>query len=47
MTRAVACIGAGWVTLERHLPALANEPRVRVVGVIDRHPERVEAGGHG
>src|SRR6516164_7451987 len=36
----VACIGAGWVTRERHLPALSSEPRVRVVGVVDAHADR-------
>jgi predicted dehydrogenase len=43
MTRAVACVGAGWVTRERHLPALKAEARVRVVGVVDRNRERAEA----
>ena len=43
MTHAVACVGAGWVTRERHLPSLAADERVRVVGVVDRHPERAEA----
>jgi hypothetical protein len=31
------------VTRERHLPSLVADARVRVVGVVDRHPER--AGG--
>ncbi len=43
MTPAVACVGAGWVTRERHLPALKADGRVRVVGIVDRHPERAEA----
>ncbi len=43
MTLAVACVGAGWSTRERHLPSLARDPRVRVVGVVDPHPERAAA----
>ena len=39
----VTCVGAGWATRERHLPALAADPRVRVLGVIDPHPERAAA----
>ena len=39
----VVCAGAGWVTRERHLPSLKRDPRVRVVGVVDVHPERAEA----
>src|SRR6266566_4994797 len=42
-THAIACVGAGWATSERHLPALTRDDRVRVVGVVDRHPERAEA----
>jgi scyllo-inositol 2-dehydrogenase (NADP+) len=36
-------VGAGWVTRERHLPALLADPRVRVLGVVDRHRERATA----
>lgn len=43
MTYSVACVGAGWATCERHLPALKADDRVRVLGVIDTHPERAEA----
>jgi scyllo-inositol 2-dehydrogenase (NADP+) len=43
MSLAVACVGGGWVTRERHLPALKGDLRVRVLGVIDSHPERAEA----
>lgn len=32
----VVCIGAGWVTRARHLPALAADPRVEVLGIVDR-----------
>jgi predicted dehydrogenase len=39
----VVCVGAGWVTEERHLPALRHDPRVRVLGVVDVHPERARA----
>jgi scyllo-inositol 2-dehydrogenase (NADP+) len=43
MTVRVACVGAGWVTRERHLPALKGDGRVAVLGVVDKHPERAEA----
>jgi scyllo-inositol 2-dehydrogenase (NADP+) len=43
LTHNVACIGAGWATRERHLPALKGDERIRVVGIVDRHPERAEA----
>ena len=36
----VVCAGAGWAARERHLPSLAREPRVRVVGIVDPNPER-------
>lgn len=36
----VVCIGAGWVTRSRHLPALAADPRVEILGVIDRRAEQ-------
>ena len=39
----VVCSGAGWVTRNRHLPALRSDSRVRVIGVIDRNPDRAEA----
>lgn len=42
MTLNVACVGAGWATRERHLPALKADPRVRVVGVVDQHADRAE-----
>lgn len=32
----VVCVGAGWVTGERHVPALRADGRMRIVGVIDR-----------
>ena len=43
MTLAVVCAGAGWVTRERHLPALKADPRVRVLGVVDKHLDRARA----
>lgn len=36
----VAAIGLGWVTQNRHLPVMTRNPRIDVVGVIDRHPGR-------
>jgi scyllo-inositol 2-dehydrogenase (NADP+) len=43
MTLTVVCAGAGWVTRNRHLPALRADSRVRPLGVVDRNPERAEA----
>lgn len=43
MTLDVVCAGAGWATGERHLPALKRDPRVRVLGVVDRHLERARS----
>jgi scyllo-inositol 2-dehydrogenase (NADP+) len=43
MTLGVACVGGGWVTRERHLPALKGDGRLRLLGVVDSHPERAEA----
>lgn len=40
---AVAAIGLGWVTTNRHIPWLLRDGRVELVGVVDPHPERVEA----
>lgn len=47
MTRVVA-IGAGWVTVHRHLPGIAAAPTLELVGVVDRDPARAAraAGGH-
>jgi scyllo-inositol 2-dehydrogenase (NADP+) len=39
----VACVGAGWVTRNRHLPALNAEKRVEVVGVVDSDGQRAAA----
>ncbi|MGI9394237.1 MAG: Gfo/Idh/MocA family protein, partial [Boseongicola sp.] len=36
----VAAIGLGWVTQNRHLPVMARQKSIEVVGVIDRHPGR-------
>jgi predicted dehydrogenase len=43
LTVAVVCVGAGWVTRHRHLPALGTDSRVQVLGVVDVHRERAEA----
>jgi predicted dehydrogenase len=40
---AVVCVGAGWATGERHLPALVRDPRVHVLGVVDTHLDRARA----
>ncbi|HEX4520701.1 MAG TPA: Gfo/Idh/MocA family oxidoreductase [Gaiellaceae bacterium] len=42
MSLKVVCAGAGWVTRERHLPALQAEPRVEVIGIVDPNAERAE-----
>lgn len=39
----IVCVGAGWVTGERHVPALRTDPRARVLGVIDRDLARAQA----
>jgi scyllo-inositol 2-dehydrogenase (NADP+) len=36
----VACMGLGWVTQNRHIPALRRHPGVQLVGVIDRSEDR-------
>lgn len=36
----VASVGAGWVTLNRHIPALRRLPDFDVVGIVDRDPDR-------
>jgi predicted dehydrogenase len=43
MNLRVACVGAGWVTRNRHLPALAAEKRVHVLGVVDTDGARAES----
>ncbi|BCB77918.1 hypothetical protein GCM10022251_37670 [Phytohabitans flavus] len=40
MTR-VAVVGAGWVTVNRHLPSLSRHPGVRVVGMVTPEPPQV------
>jgi scyllo-inositol 2-dehydrogenase (NADP+) len=40
LTLSVVCSGAGWVTRNRHIPALKRDPRVTVLGVVDRHLDR-------
>jgi predicted dehydrogenase len=40
MTLSFAAIGAGWVTANRHIPALLRQRGVRLAAVIDHRPER-------
>jgi len=37
---AVAVIGAGWVTLHRHIPSILRNPNVCLIGVVDRYGTR-------
>lgn len=39
----VVCVGAGWVTAHRHIPALQRDARARIVGVVDTHEDRARA----
>jgi predicted dehydrogenase len=39
----VAAVGVGWVTINRHIPSLLRHPRVKLVGVIDRDPQKAAA----
>jgi predicted dehydrogenase len=41
----VASIGLGWVTQNRHIPALRRHPGVQLVGVIDRSETRAREVG--
>lgn len=34
----VAAVGLGWVTLNRHLPAMRRDPAYQIAGVVDRRP---------
>jgi len=36
----VAVVGAGWVTLHRHIPSLLAQPGVQIIGIVDRQAER-------
>jgi predicted dehydrogenase len=36
----VALVGAGWVSLHRHLPSLREQQDVQVVGLVERNPDR-------
>ena len=36
----VAVIGAGWVTLHRHIPSLLAQPGVEIIGIVDRLDDR-------
>lgn len=38
----VASVGLGWVTTNRHLVTMSNNPKYEIVGVIDRRPKRAE-----
>lgn len=39
----VAAVGLGWVTLQRHLPAMRRSRAFEVVGVVDRRPGHARA----
>jgi len=39
----VAAVGLGWVSLNRHLPALRHSSDCELVGVVDRHPDRARS----
>jgi scyllo-inositol 2-dehydrogenase (NADP+) len=43
MTLKLASVGAGWVTNSRHIPALKQSGRCRLVGIIDKHIEKAKA----
>ena len=36
----VACFGAGWVTTNRHIPAMRGHGGFEVAAIVDRNPER-------
>lgn len=38
----MAIIGAGWVSLHRHVPAIRSQPNTEIVGIIDRKPGRAK-----
>jgi scyllo-inositol 2-dehydrogenase (NADP+) len=38
----IASVGLGWVTTNRHIPALRRSSLARLVGVIDRQPGRAQ-----
>ena len=38
----IAVIGAGWVSLHRHVPAIRSQPNVEIVGIIDHKPGRAK-----
>jgi scyllo-inositol 2-dehydrogenase (NADP+) len=39
----VVCVGAGWVTTTRHVPAMLGQPRARVIGIVDPNADRARA----
>lgn len=39
----VASVGLGWVTTNRHLVTMGENPKYEIVGVVDRRPGRAEA----
>jgi predicted dehydrogenase len=43
MSLDVVCVGAGFAGTERHLPSLKRDPRVTVLGIVDRDPDRARA----
>jgi predicted dehydrogenase len=40
----VAAFGAGWVTVNRHIPAMRGHGGYEIVAVVDRNAERARAG---
>lgn len=41
----VAAFGAGWVTVNRHIPAMLEHGGYEIVALVDRDRERARAGG--
>ncbi len=39
----IAAVGLGWVSTNRHLPAMRRNPAIEIVGAIDRRGGRAEA----
>src|SRR5688500_13673673 len=43
VTLRVICVGAGWATTHRHIPALQRDPRAQIIGIVDTHADRARA----
>lgn len=43
----MVAVGAGWVTVHRHLPAIHGTPNLELAGIVDRRAERAEAAARG